>query len=240
MKFVVFFVSLIAVCLAQDHSCKINVPDSCAMKGQFYGSNYNPDRDSYSYESYVGDYYYFANYTGDPLTSMTVTNETIVVDNGTTGQKTTFGWIWLLTIGSTLFTKRKLGGVEQPCQKTEGVTFHPLSYTFHNLKIIYPIPGVPGDPNTPCICQGGFSAKGRTTQGVIMNVEYNHRDTMDQLTYFSQLTDTTHLMSKVESLVPLSRSDAPKFSNPCEHTEVSASSIPEGNHGYIRRVLHKH
>ena len=256
MKFFICLLALVAVSTAQNNSCKINIENSGVLEGEFYGSIFSSDKDKPLYESIVGRYIHLINDTGDLSTTMTVTNETIFANNGTTGKLITSGWVWSLTEGKTLYTKSKFGGVEQPCV-TAAYNFNHLSDVFHSLKTLFPVPGIPADPNIQYVCMGGFSVKAGDPIDAVMSIEYyHHSDNTDKFIYFSQLTNTTQYMSNVHSFIPLSKKYAPMFANPCKHQQVSADDIledyhgyvpkghhgyiPKGYHGYVRRVLHNY
>ena len=240
MKALVCLLALIAVSAGQDSSCQISFPKSFCLLAEIFGSIYSSDPTKPSYSSFVGQSEYLVNDTGDMETSVIVVNETLVFNDGKTGKQETAGWAWTLIEGDTAYITTKFGGVEHPCQMIKGVPFQPLSGTFPKLKQLNPVPGVPPDPNTPYVCQGGVAGTPGISPDMLVSVEYNHHgDGMDQLVYFSQLTNTTHLMSRVTRVLPLSGDCKLTFKNPCKHAEVSVGDIPKDYHDNVRRVMHR-
>ena len=234
MKLIVCLLALIAVSFGQDYSCKIQIQNSILLRGEVFGSSYSQDKTNPYYYTFVGNYTHLVNDTGDPSTYMALTNETIFENNGITGEQIFKGFIWSLQVGSTVYTMTRIGGVDQPCHKMEGVKFQHISDIFDKLKIVYPIPGVPIDPNFPYICQGAVS------EDMIMSIEYEHRgDSKDKLVYINTLSKSSHTMNRVESALPLPTNDTHLFDNICNHTEILTDDILMDNHGYARRSMHK-
>ena len=236
MKLIVCLLALIAVSFGQDYSCKIQIQNSIFLRGEVFGSFYSQDKTNPYYYTFFGNYTHLVNDTGDPSTSMALTNETIFENNGITGEQIFKGFLWSLQVGSTLYTMTRIGGVDQPCHKTEGVKFQHISDIFNKLKIVYPIPGVPIDPNFPYICQGAVSIG---SQYIIMGIEYKHSgDSKDKLVHINTLSQSSHTMNRVESVMPLPNKKG-MFDNICKHTEILIDDIPMDHHGYARRSMHK-
>ena len=238
MRFIILTLISVSIIAGQDYSCKINIPNSIVMEGNFVGSNFVYSRDNLVYESLVGSYIQAINDTGLEETSMFMTNESFVFFNGTTGIEMVSGWGWTLQIGDVVYSQLKLLMV-QPCRKEGGVVFQHISDVFRGLKTLYPIPGMPHDPKSPYLCQGLVNIPSNRIEE-ILNIEYNHSVGKDKLLSFSQLTDESQLESTVKEFRPLQGGDKPLFFNPCEKTQVSKDKILSSPFEIFSKSILKH
>ena len=226
MKTIILILASLCVITAQDYSCKLNVPNSLVMKGFFYGTNFFFTQDQSVYEPVISEYIHAINDTGSNETSMSMTNESFVIYNGTNGKNLLEGWGWSLQIGSEVYILLKLG-IIQPCQKRKGANFQRLSTIIDQLIQVYPIPDIPSDPNSYHLCQGAIRIPGLADE--IMNIGYlHHEGAMDEWKTITQLTNTSQVINNVHSTRPLQAGDKGLFDNPCEKAEVIKDSNPQG------------
>ena len=225
MKTIILILATLCVITAQDYSCKFKVPNSLVMKGFIYGSIF-ASQDQNVYEPWISEYIHAINDTGSNETSMSMTNESFVIYNGTNGMQLLEGWGWTLQIGSEVYILQKIG-VIQPCQMRKGVPFQRLSTIIDELIAVYPIPGIPSDPNSLHLCQGAIRVPGAADE--IMNIEYlHHEGTMDEWRTITQQTNMSQIINNVHSTRPLQEDDIKLFDNPCKKAEVIKDSIPHG------------
>ena len=227
MKAILLILASLCVITAQDYSCKFKVSNSLVMKGFFHGSNFFFSQDENVYEPVISEYIHAINDTGSNETSMAMTNESFVIYNGTNGKQLLKGWGWSLQKGSEVYILLKLG-IIQPCQKRKGVPFQRLSTIIDKLIELYPIPGVPSDPNVLHLCQGEIKIPGLVDE--IMNIEYiHHEGAMDEWKTITQSTNTSQIINNVQSTRPLQAGEKGLFNNPCEKAEVVKDSVPHGS-----------
>ena len=198
-----------------------------------YGSVFDTSKEHPFYNSMVGEFMHGTNYTGDTATSVRVSNSSYVYNDGATGKLVVEGWFWKMEVGGVIYTKSKFGGIDQPCKSQKGTEFERNSHILRSLNTLYPIPGIPGDPTVPCVCQGY-----RGTGG-LLTIEYMHHTNLDSLQLLSELTNSSYAMHNVSFVRSINAEDRALFVNPCKGAVLSADTPGNRYEDILKKYKYK-